>query len=397
MSNPTTELAQAIDVAIVGGGIAGAWLLRNLTDHGYSVALFERDGWGSDQTLASQGMIHGGLKYALSGALTSESEAIASMPARWRACLENQGTAPGDVGLGNVPLLSDNYVMYAEPSTLGRLTTFFASKALRGRIEKLARPDWPEGFAGFDGVVYALNDFVMDTSALLTHLVSGLESSTWQMGVDKGNVKASDQGYEITTPDGLLKARTLISCAGNGSEALMADVGVAGRGIQRRPLKQVWVRPAHNVSLWAHCLTGVKGSEPRLTITSHQDPYHDGGLVWSLGGRLSTQGIRRSDDEQIQEAERELKACVPWLDWQGAEYQTHTIDRAEPTAASGLKPDEAYAERQGDFILAFPTKLTLTPDMADRVRALLPDPQGGACPASSQPVPLGAARWSGHA
>ena len=48
--------------------------------------LLERDSLGGEQTLASQGMIHGGLKYALGGTLTRSSEAIANMPERWRAC-----------------------------------------------------------------------------------------------------------------------------------------------------------------------------------------------------------------------------------------------------------------------------------------------------------------------
>ncbi|MEZ5480827.1 MAG: FAD-dependent oxidoreductase [Porticoccaceae bacterium] len=53
-----------VDIAIIGGGIAGLWLLNRLVSAGYNAILFEQSALsGSDQTVASQGMIHGGIKY----------------------------------------------------------------------------------------------------------------------------------------------------------------------------------------------------------------------------------------------------------------------------------------------------------------------------------------------
>ena len=68
------------DIAIIGGGIAGLWTLNQLRNRGYSAILFEHNALGSDQTIGSQGMIHGGVKYALAGALSNSSETIAAMP-----------------------------------------------------------------------------------------------------------------------------------------------------------------------------------------------------------------------------------------------------------------------------------------------------------------------------
>ena len=70
------------DIAIIGGGIAGVWVLNLLRARGVDCMLFERDALGSGQTIASQGMIHGGIKYALGGALTGSSEAIAIATSR---------------------------------------------------------------------------------------------------------------------------------------------------------------------------------------------------------------------------------------------------------------------------------------------------------------------------
>ena len=366
-----------VDAAIVGGGIAGAWLFRSLRDRGYRVVLLEADALGCGQTLASQGMVHGGLKYALGGKVTGASEAIADMPSRWRTCLGEiqHASGPGDVDLTGTPLLAERYYMFAGAGSIGRLTTFFASRALRGRIEKIAPTDWPRAFAGFDGTVYGLNDFVLDTHALLARLVAGGEDDVLALRLGADNVRTTETGYAIELEDATLHARRLISCAGVGSEALHRVLGIDDIPVQRRPLKQVVVRPRHDTRLYAHCLTGVRKNEPRLTITAHDS---DRGLVWYLGGQIATEGVARSDDAQIDLAARELAACVPWLDWTGAEFDVLDVDRAEPKTDGGRRPDEAYVAASGDFIQCFPTKLSLAPDLADKVLRLLDQGSAGA-------------------
>jgi hypothetical protein len=49
---------------------------------GFSTVLVESASLGGGQSMKSQGIIHGGTKYALHGALTGASEAIADMPRR---------------------------------------------------------------------------------------------------------------------------------------------------------------------------------------------------------------------------------------------------------------------------------------------------------------------------
>jgi len=377
-----------IDAAIVGGGIAGAWALNLLCSAGYNAVLFEADALGCDQTLASQGMVHGGLKYALGGQLTGASEAIARMSSRWRSCLN--GDDPVD--LRGVRLLSDQYFMFSNDSARGRLTTFFASKALRGRIDKVDQHEWPQAFKGFDGVVYALEDFVLDAGSLLETLISPYRDRIFQLKLNRENTRPTATGYDISLADCEMHAHRLISCAGNGSAGLLEALGVSNIEVQQRPLKQVLVRPTHNVELYAHCLTGASSAEPRLTITSH---FGEGGLVWYLGGRLATQGVTLSDTQQIEKAKAELETCVPWLDWQGAQFEILYVNRAEPKQRSGLKPDNAFVAESGHFIQCFPTKLTLAPDLGDRLLALLPAPQGGDLPHTNQPrAEIGSFPWS---
>ncbi|HRJ12593.1 MAG TPA: FAD-dependent oxidoreductase, partial [Alphaproteobacteria bacterium] len=66
-----------LDALILGGGIAGLWLARRLQLAGYRVVLLENQKLGGGQTLASQGIIHGGLKYALLGQVNETARRIA--------------------------------------------------------------------------------------------------------------------------------------------------------------------------------------------------------------------------------------------------------------------------------------------------------------------------------
>ena len=280
------SLTERIDATIIGGGIAGCWLFNLLTAQGYRVILCEADTLGCDQTLASQGMIHGGMKYALDGQLNSAAQAIASMPARWRACLgqldrahesptsKMQNTSQDEgrnVDLSGLDVLAEQYFMFANRSTMGKLTTFFASRTLRGRIEKMSA-ELPAVFNDFDGIVYGLNDFVIDTSKLLQRLVAIAPQNVYQLKADASNIKVLQDGFKIQLDDQQIHSKYLINCSGNGSAPLISALGLAHQPVlkvQQRPLKQVVVKAKHNHQMFAHCLTGIASNEPRLTITSH--------------------------------------------------------------------------------------------------------------------------------
>ena len=70
------------DVLIVGGGIAGLWLNARLRRQGFATLLVEKGSLGGGQSVKSQGIIHGGAKYVLHGALSGASETIADIPRR---------------------------------------------------------------------------------------------------------------------------------------------------------------------------------------------------------------------------------------------------------------------------------------------------------------------------
>ncbi len=386
-----------LDALIVGGGVAGLWLLDVLRRQGFSAALLEGDRLGSGQTLASQGMIHGGLKYALSGQLTGAAEAIADMPARWRHCLAQgpQATdlAPGDVALQGVNLLSEDYFLWSSGALRGRLGSFFASRVLRSRIERLKRPQFPTVLQhpDFRGYVYKLQDLVIDVPDLLHHLGSRHQSAIWHWTLAPEHLDARPGALAgIEVQGQRVEAGVTLLCAGAGNEALIEGLrqnsGLALPAMQRRPLHQVIVRHPNCQPFYAHYISQLTRPEPRVTVTSH--PLSDGSWAWYLGGQLATDGVERSADAQIRCAQTLLAECLPWLDLSGASYDTLRIDRAEPRQQDGRRPDQAYAERAGNVLCCWPTKLSLVPNLADQVLDLLKDQT----PARPQPAAPGLTR-----
>ena len=156
------------DVLIVGAGVAGLWLNARLRRQGFSTVLVESASLGGGQSVKSQGIIHGGAKYALHGALTGASEAIADMPRRWREALAGDG----ELDLSGVRLLSEAHYLWSPGTIAGNLTSFFASKAVRGRVDQVKGDQLPPALQdrAFKGKVYRLAELVVDVPSLLQRL-----------------------------------------------------------------------------------------------------------------------------------------------------------------------------------------------------------------------------------
>jgi glycine/D-amino acid oxidase-like deaminating enzyme len=314
------------------------------------------------------------------------------MPGRWRRCLAGDD----DVDLSGLAPLSEHYHLFADGDTLGRLTAFFASRALRGRIERLAAADYPPGLRGYDGVVYRLNDFVIDTVALTKRLTDGLLDRVHRLTIDARMLSHSGSAWELTIADRHLSARRLILAAGSGNGPLLEGLGIDQPRMQLRPLHQVIVRHPDLPPLHAHCLTALRRGEPRLTITSHPDPAGAGQWLWYLGGQLATDGVDRDVSAQIAVAREELKRCVPWIDWETAQIECRRYDRAEPAQPDRRRPDEAFVSSTKDVLVCWPTKLSLTPDLGDRVLELMAPPELSTplVPLAVPPPSFGAPPWS---
>jgi glycerol-3-phosphate dehydrogenase len=360
MSTPTIN----IDIVLIGGGIAGLWTLNQLRNRGYSAVLFEQEALGSCQTMGSQGMIHGGIKYALGGALSGGSEAIAAMPDTWRACLRGEGK----VDLRGCRVLSEDFFLWSSAGLQSRLTSFFASKMLRGRVEKLTASDYPVPLRNpdFRGQVYRLVDLVLDMPSVVATLARHQQDYIFKLDWRQARLRADRREAVLELPGCVLKPRSLLLTAGTGNEALIASLGGSQPMMQRRPLQQVLLKHQYTEPLYAHCMGN--NPSPRLTISSHST--RDGQPIWYLGGDLATEGTDEDAEALITRAKAELTDLLPWIDFGLCEWKTLKLDRAEPRQSNLLKPDRAYVGRVDSVdnaLAAWPTKLTLSPDLADEI------------------------------
>jgi glycine/D-amino acid oxidase-like deaminating enzyme len=361
-----------VDVAIVGGGIAGLWLLARLRQQGYGALLIESERLGAGQTISAQGIIHGGAKYTLRGPVSDSAKMIAGMPALWRRCLNGED----EVDLRGARLLAEHQYLWATRAPSSRLVAFFASRLLRGRMEKLPGAgvgDYPPALRhpAFRGTVYRLDEPIVEVASVLKALADRHEQAI--VLCQGPAVPAGDGAITLRHPERqalVIRPICTVFAAGAGNAML------SWATLQLRPLHMVMARgsglPGH---LYAHCAGA--SDVPRLTVTTHYDA--EGRLIWYLGGGLAEQGVQRDRAEQIRAARRELLALLPWAKWSNVEFATFTVKRAEAWQSSGARPAGPGLFRDGKMIAVWPTKLSLAPLLAEQVeqvlRKLVPRPR----------------------
>ncbi len=349
------------DVLIVGAGVAGLWLNARLRRQGFSTILVENQSLGGAQTVKSQGIIHGGAKYALHGALTGASEAIADMPRRWREALAGDG----ELDLSGVRLLSDAHYLWSPGTLAGNLTSFFASKAVRGRVDQVKGDQLPPALQDprFKGKVYRLAELVVDVPSLIARLAE-LAGDGLLAGQHIEPLFENQELIGLRVDGRDIHAQRIVLSAGAGNAELLASAGISVPAQQLRPLHMVLVKGPSLKPLYAHCLGG--GPKPRITVTTH--PAANGEWVWYLGGDIAeADGVARDPAEQIAVAQKELANLLPWVDLSQAQWATLRVNRAEPAQSGLVRPDNAFLADQGRLLVGWPTKLALAPDFADRV------------------------------
>ena len=351
------------DIVIVGGGIAGLWTLARLRDLGYQAILLEAETLGCQQTGASQGIIHGGTKYALTGKLTHSAQSIQKMPQRWKDCLNGQG----EIDLSAAKKLSDHQYLWSNKNIASRLTGFFASKVMSSRMKHLSSKDFSAPFShpDFSGDLYQLDEPVLDIQSVIESIRQQFEAFIFQCQVT--DIQPLVDGYKIetNTQDISVRAQKLVLTAGSGNEKLLNSLNFQQPQMQRRPLYMpiLKAKSSYLPMLYAHCLGA--SALPKMTITSY--PLGNDEIAWYLGGEIAEKGVSRSLDEQIEAAKQELKKLMPWMDFSHCQWSALAIDRAEPKMHDASRPIEPAVFKENNVITAWPVKLAMTPIMVDKI------------------------------
>ena len=350
--------AAEIDVAVFGGGIAGLWLLRRLRALGFDAHLFEKTALGAGQTIASQGIIHSGVKYTFDGVNRPQAEALSSMPKTWTDCIAGRG----EVDLRGTEILAEHQLMFTTGGLLNRVAGAVATKALRSEVSAVERSDLPEIFQSrqFSGKVYRLEEPVLATKTVLNALRAPEAHFAATVELARDGERVTEVRFSGNAEISI-RPRACVFTSGEGNEWFAEQIGFEKSKVaQRRPLRMFLARGLPH-RLFAHCL--VPEPKPRVTVTTHQ---LDGENVWYLGGNIAEKAVGMSPADSLEWARHEMADIFPWLDWKTVRWAIRDVDRAEP-AANKLLPSGPTLTTIGNAALAWPAKLALAPALTLQV------------------------------
>lgn len=362
-----------LDALIFGGGAAGLWLLDRLSRDGHHVVLLEASALGSGQTVACQGIIHGGLKYSLAGMLTKSARNIRDMPGVWRDSLLGVSTP----NLTNTRVRSDCCYLWQTDSISSRAGMIGARIGLRVAPEVLSRNDRPRSLNGVYGTVARLPEQVISAQSFVQDLATQYHDRILKIDAEYGLEFELDspgevRGVHLKSPDGdlslELRPRHVIFTAGAGNARLRKRAGLSADVMQRRPLHMVMVR-GELPELFGHCLDGAK---TRVTITSDRD--RDGRMVWQIGGQIAEDGVKMDAAALTEHTWGELLAVLPAVDLRNTEWSTYTVDRAEGATQNGSRPETFQVLCAGNVTTGWPTKLVLAPVLANEIASRATSP-----------------------
>jgi len=352
-----------LDVLIFGGGAAGLWCLDYFRRAGYHAILLESKALGNGQTIQAQGIIHGGGKYALRGVRDFAAVRAASqMPALWRRCLAG-GAEPFLTG---TRVLSERcYLWLPRGSFVASIQSWVfmpvlaRAGLLATRPEKVARSEWPEALRDSAVAVYSLAEQVISTGAFLKVLAT--QHQEFIFLYNAATIRSAAEEVEIAGT--VLRPRAVVLTAGEGNADLARKAGINGDFMQRRPLGMVLLR-GKLPPLFGHCVVGGK---TRLTITAAVDD------VWQVGGEIAEQLAHEENmDLARREAMNEIRHWLPGLDFSGVEIALYRAVRAEAKTADLRRPSGVHVSQVAPrVVVAWPTKLSLAPVLADEVLAFV--------------------------
>ncbi|MBL4845535.1 MAG: FAD-dependent oxidoreductase [Planctomycetes bacterium] len=361
-----TEPADAIpiDVLVVGGGIQGLWVLRQLEatkeEEKRSALLVQRPRAGEVQSLHNQGFIYQGYFYARQSRV---AKAMLEVSEAWSVLFQDLEISP----VPNALLVTRDDRFLARWRRLG-LSTNLPRQVLESGDVAWKTPE---------GVVPDLGELRKGLWARYAEKVRVGEVGSladWSPG-DLVRIQAASEEVFHVRPESIVLA------AGRENDALLESAGRepaddlgdwAVFGVALRPLKEAAIPKSR---LWIQEGLGIARppSDPKVWVSSIQVKASEG---WRAGARVQMRGLlsRRVEQEQgLRLSDYEYlpycSDCWPALDRGGPGYQL-------------VSRDALHA--------IWPTRLTLAPAAALRVVEALPPakhPDQQSFPGSPKPPP----------
>ena len=356
VKNTSSVMEKSPDIVIFGAGIAGLWTFNHLKTLGYDVVLFEKESIGCGQTIASQGIIHSGLKFSLAGKVNTLAKSISAMPGRWHDALNGDGI----VNLSSAKMSAESQHLLIPSGFFGNLTKLVAQKALGNNVHDIAQDDWPTEIknSGFKGSLIFMDEPVLDVPSVLKAL-----AAPYQDCIKKISAEQAHAPFAFLKESGFSPKRVIFTSARSNHIIAKQNAHDAGLETQARPLLQGMIKNAP-FPLFAH-LVG-KTDKPVASVTTHKT--ENGELVWYLGGGVAERKKEANPDEVYGTAIEVFAKYLPNINTSNMEWATLPIDRIEgKSKTDGWMPDTPTVHTTKDALYCWPTKLTFAPMLADMI------------------------------
>ena len=344
------------DVVVIGGGVTGALLSRELAVD-RSVLLIDQGGYGAGQSNHSHGYLHQGYIY-ISGA-TGLIRSLGQGATRWREILHAAGCKP--VTPGSTVAFTDQL-------------SVAAARALWSRASLPIRSGPPP--AGFDGRTFAACFSTAEPSYDFTGLLQALQEDL--VGVPQMRARLRRiriQGGEVTGVEVqhaadrtrlLLRARAYVLAAGASNIGLLHQATrYRGRAISR--MSFMLVAAGEHLPPTSLILPG--NTHYGLFVVSR--PRDGGGNVWLISNFVSMahDGYNRSARRLwLKSMLGTIGPIAPVLRDADVRWALYNAPKGELRDSPGTMKGHGWEGfgLPNLFVLA-PTKLTLAPLLADDV------------------------------
>ncbi|MBX7151877.1 FAD-dependent oxidoreductase [bacterium] len=344
------------DAAIIGGGIAGLFILDRLKSEGYNAILLEKNSIGYGQTLASQGMIHSGIKYRLDGSDPEISKQLVEVSQRWTDFFS--GSVQPDLSSSTVH--STKQYLWTKNVLLDKLALKVVPMFMNKGAHKLPEAEQPPAFklCGYNNDVYEISETVMDVKSVCNYFFQKHFSSIYWGTADDFQLNSNGSIRSIQTDNITIEAGAFFISSGSANETFGKTLKLLNIA-QRRPLRQFMIRGKLPL-LYGHCVTSQP--KPLFSITSH--PYKNE-TIWYLGGNVAEPLDGKGGYQTPTEIFKLLFQVFPFAKMMIDSWATYTIDRAEAKTADGRLPNEPTLMHHQNLALCWPTKLVYAPVLAD--------------------------------
>lgn len=345
------------DIVIFGAGIAGLWTFHSLKKMGYDVLLLEKDSIGCGQTIASQGIIHSGLKFSLAGKVNKLARAMSTMPERWYAALHGEG----EVDLSSAKIATKSQQLLIPTGFMGGITRLVTERAFANTVRSVPKDEWSDDIkgSGFKGSVIFMNEPVLNIPTVLRALAEPYRDCIRKITDEQANAP-----FKFLKDHNISAKKVIFTSAGSNHEIAKNNDHNKGLETQKRPLVQGMMQNAP-FPLFAHLIG--KTDKPIATITTHE--MSDGTLVWYIGGLVAERAIDAPVQDVISAALKAFKTYMPYVDVSNVKWATLPVNRVEgKSKTDSWMPDTPTIHHTEEALYCWPTKLAFAPMFGDMVQ-----------------------------